>query len=78
MTKFKIVSQICIALAILLSDIMCAVVSYQYCTLQWGGRYEGWSAPPSVAFIYAVPFAAGIVVCIAISWLFHKKASING
>ena len=73
MNKFKILSRICIALAILLSEIMCAVVSYEYCDLQWGGRYEGWSAPPSVAVVYAIPFVIGIVLCIALSWIFHKK-----
>ena len=78
MDRSKILSQIFIVLAVLLSDAMCAVVSHEYCALQWGGRYAGWSAPPSTAFLYAVPFAAGIAFCVAISWLFHKKASING
>ena len=73
MNKFKILSRICIVLAILLSEIMCAVVSYEYCALQWGGRYAGWSAPPSVAFVYAIPFAVEIVFCVVLSWLFHKK-----
>ena len=74
MNKFKMLSRIYIALAILLSDVMCAAVSYEYCALQWGGKYEGWSAPPSVAFIYVIPFAAGIVFCVALSRLFYKKA----
>lgn len=68
-------SRICLAIAIILSDVMCAVVSYQYCALQWGGAYAGWSAPPSVAFLYAVPFAAGIILFIILSWVFYKKAS---
>ncbi len=77
MGKFKILSQTFTAIAVLLSDAMCAVIGYKYCTLQWGGRYVGWSAPPSVAFVYAVPFAAGIVLCIILSRLFGKKASTN-
>ena len=30
------------ALAVLLSDVMCAVVAYNYCNLLWGGRYAGY------------------------------------
>ena len=52
----KKISRFFAALAILLSDILCAVVAYNYCALQWGGRYAGYSAPPSTAFICAVPF----------------------
>ena len=34
----KKISYLFIVLAILLSDIMCAVVAYNYCALQWGGQ----------------------------------------
>lgn len=46
----KKIGRLFIVLAILLSDIMCAVVAYNYCALQWGGRYAGYSAPASTAF----------------------------
>ncbi len=59
-------------LAILLSDILCAVVAYNYCALQWGGRYAGYSAPPSTAFICAVPFGIGILCCIFLARFFRK------
>ena len=36
-------------LAVLLSDIMCAVVAYNYCDLLLGGKYAGYSAPASTA-----------------------------
>lgn len=75
MNRFHTLSKISIVLAVLLSDMMCAVVGYQYCALWWGGRYAGWSAPPSTAFVYAIPFAAGIVCCVGFSRLFRKKAS---
>ncbi len=61
-------------LAALLSDAMCAVVAYNYCDLQWGGKYAGYSAPASTAFIYAIPFAIGIIVCIALAIICGKKA----
>ena len=62
-------------LAALLSDVMCAVVAYNYCDLLWGGKYAGYSAPASTAFIYAIPFAIGIIVCIALAIICRKKAA---
>ena len=61
-------------LAALLSDWMCAVVAYNYCDLSWGGRYAGYSAPASTAFLYAIPFALGIIACIVLAVVFRKKA----
>ena len=69
----KFVSRIFGALAILLSQIMCAFVSYTYCELKWASRYSGWSAPADKALWYIVPFAAAIGVCAALSWVFHKS-----
>ena len=61
-------------LAVLLSDIMCAVTAYNYCDLQWGGKYAGYSAPASTAYIYAIPFALGIIVSIVLAIICGKKA----
>ena len=61
-------------LAALLSDVMCIVVAYNYCALQWGGKYAGYSAPASTAFIYAIPFALGIIVSIVLAIICGKKA----
>ena len=62
-------------LAILLSDIMCAVVAYNYCDLLWGGKYAGFSAPASTAFLYAIPFAIGMIVSIVLAIICRKKAA---
>ncbi len=62
-----------VAMAILLSDIMCAVVAYNYCAFQWGGKYEGWSAPPEVAFAAGIPYAVGIAICLVLAWVCHKR-----
>lgn len=70
----KKVSYLFIVLAILLSDIMCAVVAYSYCALQWGGQYAGYSAPPSTAFLYCVPYGIGVAFCAILACLFYKKA----
>ena len=69
----KKISNIFIALAIILSDVMCAVIAYHYCEMQWGIRYAGYSAPVSVAFVYAIPYGIGIVVCIIVAMMLRKK-----
>ena len=59
---------------VLLSDVMCAVVAYNYCDLLWGGKNAGYSAPASTAFIYAIPFGIGIIVSIVLAVFFSKKS----
>ena len=71
----KILSTIFTLLAILLSDIMCAVVAYNYCELVWGGQYAGYSAPAGSAFALAIPYVIGIIVCIVVAVIFKKKAN---
>ncbi len=63
-------------LAIVLSDIMCAVVAYNYCNLNWLGEYGQTSAPASVAFAYFIPYIIGIAACTVLSVLFWKKRKI--
>ena len=60
-------------LAILLSDIMCAVVAYNYRGMLCGIEHAGYSAPASTAFLYAIPFVVGIVVCAILAIRFRKK-----
>ena len=60
--------------AVLLSDIMFAVVAYNYCDILWGTKYAGYSAPAGTAFTLAIPYIAGIVICIMLALIFSKKA----
>ena len=69
----KALSTVFWILAVLLSDVMCAVVAYNYCDMVWGIKYAGYSAPASVAFLTAIPFAIAIVVCIVLALFFKKK-----
>lgn len=62
-----------IVLAVILSDVMCAVVAYSYCDLVWGGKYAGYSAPASTAFAFAIPFLIAIAVCLAVAYVLWKK-----
>ena len=62
-------------LVALLSDIMCAVVAWNYCSMLWGIKYAGYSAPASTAFLLAIPFVIGIAICIALALFLKKKSS---
>lgn len=73
MQKYKYLSYIFMALAILMSNVMCAAVAYNYCNMQWGIRYEGYSAPANVAFLLVIPYAVGIVICVILACFLNKK-----
>lgn len=60
-------------LAFLLSNIMCAVVAYNYRELLCAIEHAGFSAPASIAFLYAVPFLIGIGFCLLFAHIFRKK-----
>ena len=61
-------------LAVLLSQVMCAVVAFQYCDMLWGIRYACYSAPASAAFLLGVPYAVGIAACVILAAVFYRKA----
>lgn len=67
------ISDVFIVLAVILSAVMCAVVGYNYATMQWGIKYAGYSGPASTAFLYAIPFVVGIIVCVILAIRFRKK-----
>ena len=69
----KTLSSVFWVLAVLLSDVMCAIVAYNYCDMVWGIRYAGYSAPAWTAFMVAIPFAVAIAVCIVLALFFKKK-----
>lgn len=70
----KKMSCLFIAVAILLSDIMCAVVAFNYRDMLCGIEHSGYSATASVAFIYVIPFGIGIIVCAAVAYALYRKA----
>lgn len=66
----KILSRIFAALAILLTNIMCVVVTYN-CTIL---RYvPGNGAPWEVGLLFIIPFAIGIIVCSVVAHVAEKK-----
>jgi hypothetical protein len=73
MKNFKILAIASSAIAILLSDIMCAVVAYSWCEMEYGIKYEGYSAPANTSLLLAIPYLIGIIICIALTVVFIKK-----
>ena len=73
MKKYKYLIALFAVLAILLSNVMCAAVAYNYCTLQWCGQYSGCSAPADTALLLCIPYGVGIIICVALTWIFYKK-----
>jgi len=74
MKKYKYLSYIFMILAILLSNVMCAAVAYDYCNMQWGIQYCGYSAPASAAFLLIIPYAVGIAICVILAWALYKRS----
>ena len=62
-----------VAIAIVLANIMCFVVAYNYRSMLCGIEHTGYSAPASIAFLYAIPFVGGIILCVVLAIKFHKK-----
>ena len=60
-------------LAIILSHIMCIVVSYNYRDILCGIDHAGFSAPADMAFLYAIPFLVAIALCAGLSVKLKKK-----
>ena len=73
MKVYRVIHIIFLLSAVILSDVMCAVVAYNYCALQWGEQYAGYSAPASTAFLYIIPYGLGIVFCIILALFFYKR-----
>lgn len=73
----KKTSRIFIILALILSHLMCIVVASNYTSMLCGIEHKGFSAPASTAFVYAVPFIIGIIICVLLAFFFKKKSGIK-
>jgi len=74
MKHYKRLSQVFTVLAILLSIVMCADVSYHYFDLlacYWC------SAPAWVSFWLFIPYGIGIAICAVLARFFRKKHQRN-
>lgn len=59
--------------AVLLSNVMCAVVAYNYRDMLCGIAHSCYSAPAEVAFFSAIPYAVGIGVCTVLAVAFWRR-----
>ncbi|WP_300758938.1 hypothetical protein [uncultured Brachyspira sp.] len=60
-------------IAYLFSYMMVTVVAFNYGYMFYAVKFDGASAPPSVSFIFAIPFILAILVCIIIIKIIKKR-----
>ena len=71
--KKKIARNILIAMAVILSNMMCADVAFNYASLLCSIEHKGFSAPASVAFFVMIPYVAGIIICLILAFIVNKS-----
>ena len=70
----KTLSNVFAILAILLTNIMCVVVT-NICTSGYhAAEHHFTSAPWEVGLLFIIPFAIGIIACSIVSYIANKKA----
>ena len=77
----KILIKLLVVLAVILSDVMCTITAYNYCSLKYSNpsfQRTITSAPAWVASLYAIPFIIGIVVCLILALILYKKSNKDG
>lgn len=70
----KKLSNIFAALAILLTNIMCVVVTKICTSGYYAGKYGLTSAPWEIGLLFIIPFAIGIIACSVVAHIAKKKA----
>ncbi len=80
MKKQKTLSSLFLVIGLIVSHIMCAHVAFAYCTMQWGIKYEGYSAPANTAFLIAIPYLLVAAGTFGLSRVFCKRSRrcVNG
>ena len=56
-----------------LSNVMCAVISYNWASMECGIRHLGYSAPAYVALFSGVPYFVALLCCIIFAILIGKN-----
>ncbi len=74
MNKFRILRNIFTALALILSHVMCADVAYSYASMLCAIEHKGFSASADTVFLFAVPYAILIIICVILALVLNKKA----
>jgi len=66
-------SYLFLVFAVLLSNTMCFVLAYTYRDMLCGMEHSGYSAPAGTAFLSAIPFGIGILICLVVAYTLYKK-----
>ncbi len=61
------------ALAILLTNVMCVVVTNVCTSGYYAAKHHLTSAPWEVGLLFIIPFAIGIIACSIVSYVAKKK-----
>ena len=70
----KKVSTVFAALAILLTNVMCVVVTNICTSGYFAAKHHLTSAPWEVGFLFIIPFAIAIIACSVVSYVARKKS----
>ena len=73
MNKKEKVIKIIKIIAYIFSYMMVTVVAFNYGYMYYAIKFDGASAPPSVSFIFAVPFIIAILVCVVLIKIIKKR-----
>ena len=60
-------------LAIVLTNVMCGVVGFNYGKMVWGGEKPRYSAPPSTSLLRSLPYHIGSAVCVVFGFVFRTE-----
>lgn len=66
-----------VVVAIILSNVMSAKVAFEYSNMLWGIKYAGYSAPANVAFVFAIPYLIGIIICLGLFLVARRKSGLK-
>ena len=69
----KKLSNVFAILAILLTNIMCVVVTNIFTSGYYAEKHFLTSAPWEVGFLFIIPFAIAIIACAIVSYIAKKK-----
>ena len=73
MRSFKGLSMSLLVVVIILSNAMSATVAFEYSNMLWGIKVAGYSAPANVAFVFAIPYLIGIIICLGLLLVIQRK-----
>lgn len=70
----KRISLLLTIIALILSHIMCFIVAWNYRDMLCGIAHSSYSAPAEMAFLTAIPYAVGIMICGILAYILRRKA----